>query len=411
LQKQANYIIIKMNKQGDHYTMKIMAVNAGSSSIKFQLLEMPAEKQITSGIVERIGSEEALFTIKYNGEKFVETLPIKDHAVGVELILEGLVKHKVIANINDIEGVGHRVVQGGEFFKDSTIITDEVLQKIIDLGEMAPLHNPANATGIKAFRKVLPHVTQVAVFDTVFHQTMQKDAYLYGTPYEWYTQYGIRKYGFHGTSHQYVSEKANQLMGTTQTKVVVCHIGNGASLSAVKNGHCVETSMGFTPLEGFPMGTRSGSIDPAITAYMANKLNKSAQDITDILNKKSGYLGISGLSNDARDIEAAIEKGNERAHLAFDIQAKQIADYIGSYYIYMGGLDAICFTAGIGENSPVLRQMIIDRLAVLGVELNKDLNKLRGERLISTENSKVKVFIIPTDEEVMIARDTMRLSH
>lgn len=391
--------------------MKIMAVNAGSSSIKFQLLEMPAEKQITSGIVERIGSEEALFTIKYNGEKFVETLPIKDHGVGVQLILEGLIKHNVISNINDIEGVGHRVVQGGEFFKDSTIITDEVLQKIIDLGEMAPLHNPANATGIKAFRKVLPNVPQVAVFDTVFHQTMTKDAYLYGTPYEWYTQYGIRKYGFHGTSHQYVSERANQLMGTTQTKVVVCHIGNGASLSAVKNGHCVETSMGFTPLEGFPMGTRSGSIDPAITAYMANKLNKSAQDITDILNKKSGYLGISGLSNDARDIEAAIEKGNERARLAFDIQAKQIADYIGSYYVYMGGLDAICFTAGIGENSPVLRQMIIDRLAVLGVELNKDLNKLRGERLISSENSKVKVFIIPTDEEVMIARDTMRLSH
>ncbi len=391
--------------------MKIMAVNAGSSSIKFQLLEMPAEKQITSGIVERIGSEEALFTIKYNGEKFVETLPIKDHGVGVQLILEGLIKHNVISNINDIEGVGHRVVQGGEFFKDSTIITDEVLQKIIDLGEMAPLHNPANATGIKAFRQVLPHVPQVAVFDTVFHQTMTQDAYLYGTPYEWYTQYGIRKYGFHGTSHQYVSERANQLMGTTQTKVVVCHIGNGASLSAVKNGHCVETSMGFTPLEGFPMGTRSGSIDPAITAYMANKLNKSAQDITDILNKKSGYLGISGLSNDARDIEAAIEKGNERARLAFDIQAKQIADYIGSYYVYMGGLDAICFTAGIGENSPVLRQMIIDRLAVLGVELNKDLNKLRGERLISSESSKVKVFIIPTDEEVMIARDTMRLSH
>lgn len=391
--------------------MKIMAVNAGSSSIKFQLLDMPAEKQITSGIVERIGSEEALFTIKYNGQKFVETLPIKDHAVGVELILEGLIKHNVIANINEIEGVGHRVVQGGELFKDSTLINDQVLQQIIDLGEMAPLHNPANATGIKAFRKVLPNVPQVAVFDTVFHQTMKKDAYLYGTPYEWYTQYGIRKYGFHGTSHQYVSERANQLMGTTNTKVVVCHIGNGASLSAVKNGHCVETSMGFTPLEGFPMGTRSGSIDPAITSYMSNKLNKSAQDITDILNKKSGYLGISGLSNDARDIEAAIEKGNERAKLAFDIQAKQIADYIGSYYIYMGGLDAICFTAGIGENSPVLRQMIIDRLAVLGVELNPELNKLRGERLISSETSKVKVFIIPTDEEVMIARDTMRISH
>lgn len=390
--------------------MKIMAVNAGSSSIKFQLLEMPAEHQITSGIVERIGSEEALFTIKYNGQKFVETLPIKDHAVGVQLILEGLIKHAVIGSIHEIEGVGHRVVQGGEAFKDSTLIDESVLEKIIDLGEMAPLHNPANATGIKAFKAVLPNVPQVAVFDTVFHQTMNKDAYLYGTPYEWYTQYGIRKYGFHGTSHQFVSERANQLMGTTETKVVVCHIGNGASLSAVKNGHCVETSMGFTPLEGFPMGTRSGSIDPAITAYMSNKLGKSAQDITDILNKKSGYLGISGLSNDARDIEAAIEKGNERARLAFDIQAKQIADYIGSYYIYMGGLDAICFTAGIGENSPVLRQMIINRLAVLGVELNPELNKLRGERLISTENSKVKVFIIPTDEEVMIARDTMRIS-
>ena len=391
--------------------MKIMAVNAGSSSIKFQLLDMPSETQITSGIVERIGSENALFTIKYNGEKHVVETSILDHGVGVNLILEGLIKHHVIKDINEIEGVGHRVVQGGEVFKDSVLIDEKVLQQIIDLGEMAPLHNPANATGIKAFKAVLPNVPQVAVFDTTFHQTMDKDAYLYGTPYEWYTKYGIRKYGFHGTSHQYVSEKANQLMGTTDTKVVVCHIGNGASLSAVKNGHCVETSMGFTPLEGFPMGTRSGSIDPAITSYMANKLNASAQEITDILNKKSGYLGISGISNDARDIEQAIAEGNERARLAFDVQAKQIADYIGSYYIYMGGLDAICFTAGIGENSSVLRQMIIDRLAVLGVKLDAELNKLRGERLISTADSKVKVFIIPTDEEVMIARDTIRISH
>lgn len=391
--------------------MKIMAVNAGSSSIKFQLLDMPSETQIASGIVERIGSENALFTIKYNGEKHVVETSILDHGVGVNLILEGLIKHHVIKDINEIEGVGHRVVQGGEVFKDSVLIDEKVLQQIIDLGEMAPLHNPANATGIKAFKAVLPNVPQVAVFDTTFHQTMDKDAYLYGTPYEWYTKYGIRKYGFHGTSHQYVSEKANQLMGTTDTKVVVCHIGNGASLSAVKNGHCVETSMGFTPLEGFPMGTRSGSIDPAITSYMANKLNASAQEITDILNKKSGYLGISGISNDARDIEQAIAEGNERARLAFDVQAKQIADYIGSYYIYMGGLDAICFTAGIGENSSVLRQMIIDRLAVLGVKLDAELNKLRGERLISTADSKVKVFIIPTDEEVMIARDTIRISH
>lgn len=391
--------------------MKIMAVNAGSSSIKFQLLDMPSETQIASGIVERIGSENALFTIKYNGEKHVVETSILDHGVGVNLILEGLIKHHVIKDINEIEGVGHRVVQGGEVFKDSVLIDEKVLQQIIDLGKMAPLHNPAHATGIKAFKAVLPNVPQVAVFDTTFHQTMDKDAYLYGTPYEWYTKYGIRKYGFHGTSHQYVSEKANQLMGTTDTKVVVCHIGNGASLSAVKNGHCVDTSMGFTPLEGFPMGTRSGSIDPAITSYMANKLNASAQEITDILNKKSGYLGISGISNDARDIEQAIAEGNERARLAFDVQAKQIADYIGSYYIYMGGLDAICFTAGIGENSSVLRQMIIDRLAVLGVKLDAELNKLRGERLISTADSKVKVFIIPTDEEVMIARDTIRISH
>lgn len=390
--------------------MKIMAVNAGSSSIKFQLLDMPSETQISSGIVERIGSENALFTIKFNGDKHVLETPIKDHAVGVQLILEGLVKYQVIKSVHDIEGVGHRVVQGGEVFKDSVLINDAVLAKILELGEMAPLHNPANATGIEAFRKVLPNVPQVAVFDTTFHQTMTPDAYLYGTPYEWYTKYGIRRYGFHGTSHQFVSERANALMGTTKTKVVVCHIGNGASLSAVKNGHCVETSMGFTPLEGFPMGTRSGSIDPAIPSFMGGKLNLNAQEITDILNKKSGYLGISGLSNDARDIEQAILDGNERAKLAFDIQAKQIADYIGSYYIYMGGLDAICFTAGIGENSPVLRQMIIDRLYVLGVKLDDKLNQLRGERLISDKNSKVKVFIIPTDEEVMIARDTMRIS-
>lgn len=391
--------------------MKIMAVNAGSSSIKFQLLDMPSETQISSGIVERIGSEKALFTIKFNGEKHVVETEIKDHGVGVSLILAGLIEHKVISDINEIEGVGHRVVQGGEVFKDSVLIDEQVLQKIINLGEMAPLHNPANATGIKAFKAVLPNVPQVAVFDTTFHQTMTPDAYLYGTPYEWYKNFGIRKYGFHGTSHQFVSEKANALMGTTETKVVVCHIGNGASLSAVKNGHCVETSMGFTPLEGFPMGTRSGSIDPAIPSFMGNKLGLTAQEITDILNKKSGYLGISGISNDARDIEKAISEGNERAKLAFDIQAKQIADYIGSYYIYMGGLDAICFTAGIGENSPVLRQMIIDRLSVLGVKLDHALNQLRGERLISTADSKVKVYIIPTDEEVMIARDTMRLSH
>ena len=387
--------------------MKIMAVNAGSSSIKFQLLDMPSEKQITSGIVERIGSENASFTIKFNGVKHEKTTSILDHSVGVSIILESLIEHGVLKSIDEIEGVGHRVVQGGEVFKTSVVITDDILEKIIELGEMAPLHNPANATGIIAFRKVLPNIAQVAVFDTTFHQTMTEDAFLYGTPYEWYTDYGIRKYGFHGTSHQFVSERANELLGSTETKVIVCHIGNGASLSAVKNGLCVDTSMGFTPLEGFPMGTRSGSIDPAITSYMEKKLNVSSNRITDILNKESGYLGISGISNDSRDIEKAILAGNKRARLALEVQAKQIVDYIGSYYVYMGGLDAICFTAGIGENSSILRKMIVDRCAVLGVKLDERMNALRGENMISTADSKVKVYVIPTDEEVMIAREVM----
>ncbi|CCV65997.1 Acetate kinase [Paracholeplasma brassicae] len=389
--------------------MKIMAVNAGSSSIKFQLLDMPSEKQITTGIVERIGSDNASFTIKFDGQKYQKTTSILNHGVGVSIILEALIEHGVLSSINEIEGVGHRVVQGGEVFKSSVVINDQVLQQIIDLGDMAPLHNPANATGIKAFREILPNVIQVAVFDTTFHQTMKEDAFLYGTPYEWYTKYGIRKYGFHGTSHQFVSERANELLGSNDTKLIVCHIGNGASLSAVKNGQCVDTSMGFTPLEGFPMGTRSGSIDPAITSYMEKKLNVSSDRITDILNKESGYLGISGISNDSRDLENAILEGNERARLALDVQAKQIVDYIGSYYVYMGGLDAICFTAGIGENSAILRKMIADRLGVLGVELDERMNQLRGENLISTANSKVKVYVIPTDEEVMIAREVMSL--
>ncbi|MDR2828692.1 MAG: acetate kinase, partial [Acholeplasmatales bacterium] len=310
----------------------------------------------------------------------------------------------------DIEGVGHRVVQGGEAYTKSVKINDKVVKKIEELSDLAPLHNPANLIGINTFREILPNVINVAVFDNAFHSTMKEEAFLYGTPYEWYTSYQIRKYGFHGTSHQYVSSRAAFLLKKRKSNIIVCHLGNGASLCAVKNGVSIDTSMGLTPLEGFPMGTRSGNIDPAIIDYIATKEHKTVSEVLNILNKKSGYVGISGISNDARDLEKASKEGNKRASLAFDIQVKRIVDYIGSYYLYLGGLDAICFTAGIGENSSLIRKMIVDRLKVLKVEIDDNLNSKRGEELlISTPKSKVKVFVIPTNEEVMIARDVYKI--
>lgn len=387
--------------------MKIMSVNSGSSSIKFQLFVMPEEKVISKGQVEKIGFDDAICTLRFNGEIYRKVLPIKDHAVGVKIIIDGLVEHKVLKSMDEIKGVGHRIVQGGEIFEKSELINKRVLDDIIGLSDMAPLHNPAHATAIKAFQKIMPNVPHVAVFDTTFHRTMKDDAYMYAVPYEWYTKYGIRKYGAHGTSHKYVSEEANKLLGKKDTKVVVCHIGNGASISAVKNGKCVDTSMGFTPLDGIPMGTRSGTLDPAILNFMENKLNIGTDEMYEILNKKSGYLGVSELTSDARDLEAAIDAGNKKAALAFNLQAKRIADYIGSYYVYMGGLDALCFTAGIGENSPRLRKLVLDRLGVLGVKYSEELNN-QNKLVISKENSKVKIFVIRTDEEVMIARDTMK---
>lgn len=387
--------------------MKVISVNAGSSSLKFQLLKMPEEQVIASGVTERIGLEDAIYTIKFNGEKVSETLPILDHAVAIEILLASLKKHKIIESLDEIDGVGHRVVQGGEVFKESAVLNKLTIAAIDSLKDLAPLHNPPNLVGIRSFMKVLPNVVHLAVFDTTFHQTMAEDAYLYAVPYEWYEEYGVRKYGFHGTSHQYVSEIATKMLNKDDAKVIVCHIGNGASISAVKNGVCVDTSMGFTPLEGIPMGTRTGSIDPAILNFMEHKLNVDSDEMNVILNKKSGYLGISGLTSDARDLETAIEKGHKRAKLAFDLQAKRIADYIGSYYVYMGGLDAIAFTAGIGENSPGLRKLVLDRLEVLGVKMDETLNNTRGAEVITTEDSKVKVFVLKTDEEVMIARDTL----
>ncbi len=394
--------------------MKIMAVNAGSSSIKFQLLDMPSETVIASGVMERIGLAEGIFTIKYNGKK-EETNPVlENHAVGVELLLKSLIEKGILKDLKEISGVGHRIVQGGEFFKDSSIITDEALDKIAELSDLAPLHNPAHIIGIKAFKKALPEVPQVAVFDTVFHQTMAEEAYMYATPYEWYTKYGIRKYGAHGTSHQYVSHRCAEILGKDpkDTKIIVCHLGNGASICAVDGGKCKDTSMGLTPLEGIPMGTRSGNIDPTVVSFICQHENKTAAEVVNELNKKSGYLGVSGRSNDARDVTAGMEEGDHRCALTFDVQAKRIVDYIASYYVYMGGCDAICFTAGMGENLIHLRKNILNRLTVLGVKLDEEANNIRGEeREITTKDSKIRAFVIPTNEEVMIARDVVRVAN
>ncbi len=393
---------------------KIMAVNAGSSSIKFQLLEMPQETVIASGVMERIGLDQGIYTIKYDGKKEETTPVLKDHAVGVELLLSSLIEKKILNSLDEIVGVGHRVVQGGEYFADSTLINKKVIGQIIELADLAPLHNPAHVTGIEAFEKALPNVPQVAVFDTVFHQTMAEDTYMYALPYEWYKNYGIRKYGAHGTSHQYVSARCAAIMNKPleDTKIIVCHLGNGASISAVKGGKCVDTSMGLTPLEGIPMGTRSGNIDPTVIEVINRKEGKSVSEILNILNKKSGYLGMSGKSNDARDVTDGMNAGDHQCKLTFDVQAKRICDYIGSYYVLMGGLDAICFTAGIGENVIHLRKNIIDRLGVLGAKLDDAANNVRGEeKEISAKDSKVKVYIVPTNEEVMIARDTVRIAN
>ena len=392
---------------------KIMAVNAGSSSIKFQLLEMPAETVIASGVMERIGLEEGIFTLKYSGKK-EETHPVlPTHAEGVQLLLHTLEMKGIVHDLKEISGVGHRVVQGGEYFKDSCLVDEKVIEKIHELADLAPLHNPAHIIGIQAFQKALPEVPQVVVLDTVFHETMPEEAFMYAIPYEWYEKYGVRKYGAHGTSHKYVSERCAELLHKPlkDTKIIVCHLGNGASISAVEGGLCKDTSMGLTPLEGIPMGTRSGNLDPTVVSYICAKENKTAAEVVNILNKKSGYLGVSGHSSDARDVTAGMEAGEHRCKLTFDIQAKRIVDYVASYYVYLGGCDAICFTAGMGENVKHLRLNIAKRLAPLGIKIDEKLNDtLSDERLISTEDSKIKLFIIPTNEEVMIARDTVRIA-
>ena len=393
--------------------MKIIAVNAGSSSLKFQLLKMPSEDVIISGIVERIGIKNSVIKIKANGDKVVEIIDVKNHSIAVDIVLKKLLELKVLNSLDEIDGVGHRVVHGGERFTDSVEITDEVIKAIEEVSDLAPLHNPANLTGIRAFQHALPHIKGVAVFDTAFHQTMAEEVYLYGVPYEWYEKYGVRKYGFHGTSHKYVSLRAAELLGKKpeDVNVIVLHLGNGASLCAVKGGISVDTSMGLTPLAGILMGTRSGDIDPAIVEFICEKEGKTVKEVSNDLNKKSGYLGISKNSSDSRDLWTATHAGDKQSFLAIKKQVKMICDYIAAYYVTIGSVDAICFTAGVGENAIFTRQLIAKRLAPLGVELDSERNFIRGEeRLISSDNSKIKVFLIPTNEEVIIARDTMRLT-
>ena len=392
--------------------IKIMAVNAGSSSLKFQLLEMPEEKLITSGIVERIGMKNSVFAIKFNGKKQEEVLDISDHAVAVNILLNKLIELKIIASFDEISGVGHRVVHGGDRIAESVVLGEKEVAYLEEIVDLAPLHLIPNLTGIKAFKKVLPNVKHIGVFDTAFHHTMPEESFLYAVPFDWYERFQVRKYGFHGTSHKFVSDRCAEIMGKKpeECNIIVAHIGNGASICAVKQGRSVDTSMGFTPLDGIPMGTRSGAIDPAIIEYMMIKKGKSVKEITNYLNKQSGYLGISGISSDSRDLVAKAAKGNHRAKLAIEVQAKRIVDYIASYYVYMGGADAIVFTAGIGENAKTTRSNIINRLSALGAKIDEERNDCRGvEKLISTDDSKIKVYVIPTNEEVMIARDTLAL--
>lgn len=391
---------------------KIIAINAGSSSLKFQLFEMPSETVLTKGLVERIGLEDSIFTITVNGEKQKEVTNIPDHAVAVNMLLNKLTENGIVKSLDEIGGIGHRVVHGGEKFADSVLITDQVLADIEELSDLAPLHNPANIVGIKAFQEVLPNVPAVAVFDTAFHQTMPESAYLYSLPYEYYEKFGIRKYGFHGTSHKYVTERAAELLGRPleSLRLLSCHLGNGASIAAVEGGKSIDTSMGFTPLAGVTMGTRSGNLDPALIPYIMEKTGQTVEEVLNVLNKKSGMLGLSGFSSDLRDIEQAEEEGNHRAEVALDVFVERIHKYIGSYAARMKGVDAIIFTAGIGENSALIRERVLEGLEFMGVYFDPKRNDIHGEEaFISFSHSPVKIIVIPTDEEVMIARDVLRL--
>lgn len=394
--------------------MKVLVINCGSSSLKYQLMNMENESVLAKGLVERIGIEGSVLTHKVNGEKTVIEQPMKDHKVAIGLVLDALVdkNHGVISDMSEISAVGHRVVHGGEKYASSVLIDGKVMEALEECVKLAPLHNPPNIIGINACKELMPTTPMVAVFDTAFHQTLPQEAYMYALPYELYTKYGVRKYGFHGTSHRFVSMTAAEMMGKKpeDIKMVTCHLGNGASLAAIKGGKSVDTTMGFTPLAGVVMGTRCGDIDPAIVPFLVKEAGMSIQEVDTLMNKKSGVLGLSELSSDFRDIENAAKEGNEKAQLALDVFDYRVRTAIGTYVAALDGVDAIIFTAGLGENSASNRAKICEGLTYLGIKIDPEKNAQRGEALeISTPDSKVKVFVIPTDEELMIARDTKEI--
>ena len=394
--------------------MKILVLNSGSSSLKYQLIDMTNEEVIAKGNFERIGQGNSFLTHKVGEEKHLIECPVENHEAAIKVVLEQFTnpEYGVIKDLKEIDAVGHRLVHGGEKFASSVVITDDVIEKVKECIPLAPLHNPAGILGIEACKRLMPGVPMVGVFDTAFHQTMPKENYIYPIPYEYYEKYGIRRYGFHGTSHRFVSERAAELLGGQRDdlKIVTCHLGQGASLAAIKGGKSLDTSMGLTPLAGIPMGTRCGDIDPAIVKYLMENENLSIGEVDTILNKKSGAFGISGVSPDFRDIEIEAEKGNERASLALNNYNYLVAQYIAKYSVTLQGIDAIVFTAGIGENAGTTRKGICDKLAFMGVKIDEEKNKTRGQEIeISTPDSKIRVFVIPTNEELVIARDTMNL--
>ena len=390
--------------------MKVLSINAGSSSMKFTAYLMPEEEVLISGYIERIGIGDSFYTLKVNGDKVEKHVDVVDHKQAFQIVVDELMNYNIVESLDEIKAMGHRIVQGGSYFDKSVVVDDDVLAKIEELAPLAPLHNPAALVGIRAAMSVFPDALQVVVFDTAFHQTMAEDKYLYALPYEWCHDYNVRKFGAHGTSHKYVSMCANEILGRTDTKLITCHIGSGASISAVVNGKCFDTSMGLTPNAGLVMGTRCGDIDATILPYMIRK-GFSVDELDTIMNKKSGFLGISGKYSDARDIVSGCNNGDERSILARDMFVNRVVDYIAKYYFAMGGCDMIIFTAGMGEKSRPFRAEIMKRLSVIGIYLDEDANEkcFGTEAMISTEDSKIPCYVIPTDEEVMIARDAFNL--
>ena len=391
--------------------MKILAVNAGSSSLKFTLIELPSQKKLISGYFEKIGIGNSFYTIKINGQKLEREVDLKDHSIAVKYLIDELIGNNVISSLDEIDGVGHRIVHGADKYSESVLLNEEILEDIESFNDLAHLHNPANLVGVRAFMKNLPNTPMVGVFDTAFHQSMKEESYIYALPYEWYTKYGVRKYGFHGTSHRFINKTISEFMKRDDLKVISCHIGSGASLAAIDSGKVVDTSMGFTPTPGVVMGTRAGDFDVSILPYVMKKENKNIDEIMNDVNKKSGLLGISGISSDARDIAAAVEEGNERGILAYNIYTQKVANYIAMYNNLLDGADVICFTAGLGEMSRPFRKGIIEKISSLGVKLdsqrNEDVFGKFGK--ISTDDSKIPVYVVPTDEELMIALDTYDL--